>query len=151
MTKAKSVDGEAFALLTEKASLSSDVKLNLVPIESDRITSDYTAPYSGNNIDGVILDENGDASSYIMQETHPGNTCNLSSQSYRTVPRSNMLHWFRQDRPEQHRGISELTPALPLFEQIRQYTQATIQAAETSASYAGIIDRPADVYRRKRR
>ena len=50
-----------------------------------------------------------------------------------------MTHWFRADRPEQHRGVSEISSALPLFAQLRRYTLATVAAAETAADIASII------------
>jgi len=56
-----------------------------------------------------------------------------------------MIHVFRQDRPGQHRGIPEITPALPLFAQLRRFTLAVLGAAEAAADFAGIIytDAPA--------
>jgi capsid protein len=57
-----------------------------------------------------------------------------------------MLHLFRVDRPGQVRGIPEITPALPLFAQLRRFTLAVISAAETAADFAGILytDSPAN-------
>jgi capsid protein len=56
-----------------------------------------------------------------------------------------MIHIFRADRPELHRGIPEITPALPLFAQLRRYTLAVLAAAEAAADFAGILytDAPA--------
>lgn len=58
---------------------------------------------------------------------------------------SAVIHWFRTDRPGQHLGIPELTPALPLFAQLRRYTLAVIGAAETAADFAAVLftDSPA--------
>jgi len=50
-----------------------------------------------------------------------------------------MIHIFRQERPGQHRGVPEITPALPLFAQLRRYTLAVLSAAETAADLAGIL------------
>jgi len=57
-----------------------------------------------------------------------------------------MIHLFRQDRPGQHRGIPEITPALPLFAQLRRFTLAVLAAAEAAADFAGILytDAPAN-------
>jgi capsid protein len=56
-----------------------------------------------------------------------------------------MVHIFRADRPGQHRGIPEITPALPLFAQLRRFTLAVLSAAEAAADFAGILytDAPA--------
>ena len=45
------------------------------------------------------------------------------------VPAGSMIHYLRTDRSEQSRGIPEITPALPLFAQLRRYTLAVIAAA----------------------
>jgi capsid protein len=57
-----------------------------------------------------------------------------------------MIHYFRVDRPGQARGIPEITPALPLFAQLRRYTLAVIAAAETAADFAAVLytDAPAN-------
>jgi capsid protein len=57
-----------------------------------------------------------------------------------------MIHYFRTDRPGQNRGIPEITPALPLFAQLRRYTLAVLAAAETAADFAAVLytDAPAN-------
>ena len=70
----------------------------------------------------------------------------LDNDDHRTVPASHVIHVFRQDRPGQHRGIPEITPALPLFAQLRRFTLAVLGAAEAAADFAGILytDAPAN-------
>ena len=65
---------------------------------------------------------------------------------YDRVPAGAMVHYFRTDRPGQTRGIPEITPALPLFAQLRRYTLAVIAAAETAADFAAVLytDAPAN-------
>ena len=55
------------------------------------------------------------------------------------IPASYMVHVFRQERPGQHRGIPEITPALPLFAQLRRFILAVLSAAEAAADYAGVV------------
>ncbi|HQA00760.1 MAG TPA: phage portal protein, partial [Phycisphaerae bacterium] len=61
-------------------------------------------------------------------------------------PAEAVIHWFRADRPGQHRGVPEITPALPLFAQLRRYTLAVLGAAETAADFAAVLftDAPAN-------
>ena len=47
-----------------------------------------------------------------------------------------MIHWFDADRAEQQRGIPAITPALPLFAQLRRYTLAVLASAETAADFS---------------
>ena len=57
-----------------------------------------------------------------------------------------MIHYFRQDRAGQARGIPDITPALPLFAHLRRYTLAVITAAEIAALPGGVLytDAPAN-------
>src|SRR5262249_6749474 len=54
-------------------------------------------------------------------------------------PASQVIHWFRLDRPGQLRGIPELQAALPLFAVLRRWTLATLSAAETAALFAALL------------
>jgi capsid protein len=51
-----------------------------------------------------------------------------------------MIHAFRVDRPGQHRGVPEITSALPLFALLRRFTLAVASTAELSAEHAGVIE-----------
>lgn len=57
-----------------------------------------------------------------------------------------LIHYYRVERPGQSRGIPEITPAIPLFAQLRRYTLAVIAAAETAADFAAVLytDAPAN-------
>ena len=80
-------------------------------------------------------------------ESHlpPDNLADLGLQ-YDRIPASAMIHLFRADRPGQRRGVPEITPALPLFAMLRDYSLATLDAAKAAANFAGILytDAPAN-------
>lgn len=59
----------------------------------------------------------------------------MSSYGYTAVDAKFMLHWFREDRPGQIRGVPELTAALGLFAQLRRYTLAVLSASEIAAEF----------------
>ena len=149
MRMAKSTDGEAFSVLSFNPNIDSPVALDLQLVEADRITSPSTVMLpTRNDVDGVILDSFGNPQFYSILRQHPGGLGNYSTwmSQYDEVPASSVIHWFRADRPEQHRGIPEITPALPLFAQLRRYTLAVIAAAETAADFAAVLytDSPAN-------
>jgi len=135
-------DGEAFLLLSNNPKLHHPVKLDLVLIEADRVTTPLFAPEKGAKaVDGIVFDQNGNPVEYHVLKQHPGDTGWLGSGlEYDPVPASRVIHLFRKDRPEQHRGIPEITPALPLFSQLRRFTLATLDAAETAANFSGVIE-----------
>lgn len=138
MRYAKTVDGEAFALIVADPKLST-VKFNLVPIDAERVTAGFTASGTLAGTDGIELDAVGRPTYYRV--LRDGDLTGTPAR----VAAANVIHWYRRDRPEQHRGIPELTASLPLFAQLRRYTLAVIASAETAADYAAVIytDSPA--------
>jgi len=146
MRMAKSTDGETFAILTANPMIDSPVKLDVQLVEADRIASPLMALLPvANDIDGITLDAWGNPQTYTILRQHPGDLTAWKTQ-YDLVPADAVVHWFRSDRPGQHRGIPEITPALPLFAQLRRYTLAVIAAAETAADFAAVLftDAPAN-------
>lgn len=144
MRMAKSTDGETFAVLTANPLVDSPIMLDVGLIEADRVASPAGGFAGGESIDGITLDAWGNPQSYSILRRHPGD---LSAwlNDYDLVDASAVIHWFRTDRPGQHRGIPEITPALPLFAQLRRYTLAVLAAAETAADFAAVLftDAPA--------
>jgi capsid protein len=96
-------------------------------------------------VDGIEFDAFGNPVSYRVLKAHPGGTDSFNTE-FLTVRAEDMIHVFRQDRPEQHRGIPEITAALPLFAHLRRFTLAVVSAAEAAADFAGILytDAPAN-------
>ena len=146
MRMAKSTDGETFAVLTANPMIDSPVMLDLQLVEADRVASPVMSLLPvANDIDGVVLDAYGNPQTYTILRQHPGDL-SAWGVTYDQVPSDSVIHWFRSDRPGQHRGIPEITPALPLFAQLRRYTLAVIAAAETAADFAAVLytDAPAN-------
>jgi len=140
---AKIADGEAFAAILRNPKLKHPVAIDIRPIEADRITTPY--PAVTNEVDGIEYDQFGNPVLYHVSSEHPGD----SSAWYGTftnVSSEYMIHWYRPDRPGQSRGLPEITPALPLFAQLRRYTLAVLAAAETAADFAAVLytDAPAN-------
>jgi len=147
MRLARAESGEAFALLVNNpaiASWGSPVSLDLKLIEADQICTPLLRRGRGDEIDGIVLDQWGNPSAYRVLKRHPGDSGLLRApiddlSAYDTFAASAVVHYFRADRPGQLRGIPDITPALPLFAQLRRYTLATIAAAETAANFAAVI------------
>jgi lambda family phage portal protein len=146
MRMAKAEDGEAFALLTTNPSLPTPIKLDLAPLEADQVTTPFFRSMNGRAVDGIVFDASGNPVEYHVLKKHPGDGDFLPPEAFDRVPAAAMIHYFRADRPGQARGIPEITPALPLFAQLRRYTLAVIAAAEAAADMALVIytDAPAN-------
>lgn len=135
MQVAKRQDGEAFAILKTNEFLSHSVKLDLSLIEADMVTAPVGAlEITATSCDGIDFDGFGNPKTYHVLSKHPGTAGGAPTDI--AIPASQVLHWFRCDRPGQFRGIPELTSSLALFAQLRRYTLATIAAAETVANFA---------------
>jgi lambda family phage portal protein len=145
MRVAMAEDGEAFALLTSNPALASPVQLDLTLIEADQVATPTTVPLPRHAVDGIVFDAVANPVEYHVLKEHPGSPFGAWRLDYDRVPAASMIHLFRPDRPGQRRGVPEITPAIPLFSQLRRYTLAVIAAAETAADYAGIVytDAPA--------
>ncbi len=145
MRMAKATDGEAFAVLVRNPNLPYPVKLDLRLIEADRITSPEPVRDADRLVDGIEFDIYGNPQQYYLLKHHPGDG-SYQPNEFEKVPVEAMIHWYRMDRPGQHRGIPETTPALPLFAQLRRYTLAVLAAAETAADFAAVLytDAPAN-------
>jgi len=142
MRMAKATDGEAFAMLITNEGVADPVKLDIALVEAERVaTPNFGLGVGGDErraVDGIVFDDAGNPVEYHVLKRHPG----ARDWSYKDedacdkVPASAMLHWYRQDRPGQRRGIPDITPALPLFALLRRWMLATVTAAETAANIA---------------
>jgi lambda family phage portal protein len=148
MRMAKTTDGEVFAVLTANFMIDSPIKLDVRLIEADCVASSTVAmlPVAG-DVDGIRFDPWGNPASYNILRYHPGDLGFFSRRNdYDILDAADVIHYFRSDRPGQHRGVPEITPAIPLFAQLRRYTLAVIAAAETAADFASVLytDSPAN-------
>ena len=145
MRQARVQDGEAFAILATNPKVDHPVQLDLRPVEADQIASPFGPIADPEEIDGIRLDRHGNPVSYRVLKHHPGDSGWHRTDDATVIPARAMIHIFRVDRPGQHRGIPEITPALPLFAQLRRFTLAVLSAAEAAADFAGILytDAPA--------
>jgi len=139
MRVAKLQDGEAVAVFRNNPRLEGLVELDLQLIEAEQLSHGHLHnPLDPNEVDGVLVDDNGNVLEYYVLREHPGDGYQYEWDPITVAPQQ-VVHWFRVDRPGQLRGIPEITPALPLFAHLRRFTLATVTAAESAADVAGVI------------
>ena len=144
MRKARRSDGETFACKITNPNLQSPVKLDLRVIEADQVRFVDISLLLSPSVDGIRFDDFGNPVSYHVLRIHPGYWSYATGYvgmpwEYDVGSADLGIHWVRQDRPGQHRGLPEILPALPLYATLRRYTQATLDAAETAADFAIIV------------
>lgn len=131
-------DGEVFIRLTTNPAHRSPVWLDIEVIEGDQVTTPHLVP-DERNVDGITFDEFQNPTTYHILRQHPGDEFAMTTIVPDPVAASQVLHWFRSDRPGQRRGIPEITPALPLYAQLRRFTLSVITAAETASDHAAVL------------
>jgi len=149
MRMARAESGEVFAVLASNPFMDSPVSLDVRLVEADQVATPTLELHRVNAIDGIVFDSFGNPVEYHVLKHHPGDTSASGTFSlgieFDRVPADSVIHYFRPDRPGQSRGVPDITPALPLFAQLRRYTLAVLGAAETAAEFAGVLytDSPA--------
>ena len=137
---AEVMDGEAFIQIGTNPRLATPEKLDLLVFDADRVTSpnELGDTDDDNQADGVFFDAFGRPLRYSVLERHPG--AGGLALSSRMVDARFIIHLFRKDRPEQHRGIPWLTPAFPSIILLRRYTLAMVKKMESSANISGVFE-----------
>ncbi|MFA6102190.1 MAG: phage portal protein [Victivallaceae bacterium] len=132
LTQSADRDGESFLQLftNRKYANNQEVSLSVTGFEAQYlrnfgISSDYN---EFNNIDGVILDDDGNPVMYCVQTNY--------YKPAIEIPAAQIVHWLKPDRPGQHRGIPETTAGLNLSAYRRDYTLSVMQAARNAADQA---------------
>lgn len=154
MRMARCQDGETFGVFTTNPRLPGRIKLDVKLVEADRIASsnffnsiavlpDELGDFpekAPDPIDGIVYDDDGNPVEYHVLKNYPGDVTFVPEpDGVDRIPADQVIHSYRMDRPGQRRGVPEITPALPLYAQLRRYTLAVIAAAETAADIAGVI------------
>jgi lambda family phage portal protein len=136
---AKIIDGETFLLKGTNRRSKNAVQLDVRIIEADQVATPNYMDGMPNAIDGILFDEWGQPTTYHLLKGHPGDNWPHLAWSKDDIDPDDIIHLYRMERPGQFRGIPEMTPALPLFAQLRRFTLAVILAAETAADLTAIM------------
>ncbi|WP_437205864.1 phage portal protein [Planctomicrobium sp. SH664] len=149
--EAESVDGEAVGLIHMNPEIVPlqhplvAVATDVAPIECDRLASPTQEDGNRRNyIDGVHLHPGTRVPvAYDLLKAHPGTEyIDVLSEIFEadTFPASEVLHAFRQRRPEQHRGNCRYVSALPIAGYLRKYLEADVNRQALRAAYAFMLE-----------
>lgn len=140
MRQSYCVDGESFGVFITNPALTHSVKLDVKLVEADQISTPDPRFLLDQEVDGIELDpRTKEPRYYHVLKSHPGDMLVQRVLEYDRVPASQVIHLANRDRPGVQRGVPEITPALPLFAQLRRYTLAVLEAAEAAANVAGVL------------
>ena len=138
MAHAKTQDGESFGIVATNPKLRTRVKLDIILVETDQVTTPQLAANDTNYIDGIKFDDFHNPLYYDVLPQHPGGQWGGYQQPNK-INAQYMLHWFRARRPGQHRGIPELAASLNCGAASRRWREAILVAAESAADFAVLL------------
>jgi capsid protein len=131
-------DGECFAQLIGNPAIKGEIKLDINLMEGDYVTQlrPYWSPWT---VDGITFDPQWNPIEYHIVTQRPNDLLPIVWPQQSKIAARFILHYFRQERPGQVRGMPEMASALELFAILRRYTLATVSAAEVASSFAAFI------------
>jgi lambda family phage portal protein len=130
------IDGEI--LIRRHVGAANEFAFALQLIDPDLLdeTFDRAPDANGDEIRmGVEINQDGKPLAYHLFRAHPSELARrgLSRERVR-VPASEIIHFFRQSRPGQTRGVSELAPILTTVKMMDGYNEAELVAMRFVAS-----------------
>ena len=131
-------DGEAFIRFVKNDRVTGNVDIEL--IDAGRVTSETVgASIDENILDGIRYDDYGRVVYYTVSKASVNPLYSNIPMEFEQVPAEDMLHLFIPDLPGQHRGLPLLQSSLQTLGALRRYNAAVIEAAETAATHALMI------------
>jgi capsid protein len=150
--RAAIIDGEGCGLFVTNRRLS-PVMLDVMLFEADQLADPQQDFFNNklDQVDGVKLDRWGDPLRYYILDEHPGSNASMGTvfgpNRGRWRRAKDVIHYYREDRPGQRRGIPEIAPGLPLLAQLREYTLSVMGSARSAAHLGGVIESQATATR----
>lgn len=133
--------GESLTLIKSDPNVAYDVSLRLLAVEIERLESPIMAASPSKKLhDGIGFDDFGRPQKYYVMKNHPDGEFSTGLADFDVIPASQAIHLYRVKRPGQSRGIPWFASSLDLFAQLRRFTLATLDAAETAADIAGTLE-----------
>lgn len=116
------------------------LEAEMVPVEMNQ-----TLPNGNRIIAGIEIDKRGQRVAYHMYTQHPGDAALVGATGATVrVPASEVIHYFRQLRPGQMRGIPIAAPALLKIRDWHILDEAVLVKHQVAALMTGFITSPED-------
>lgn len=141
-------NGEAFALLPYKPVAGGSNPIRVQLVEADRVCNKGLTLNSSRQVEGVLKDEDGAPTAYQILRGHPGNVLYADQSRWQWDDYAafnsqtgirNVIHFFRQLRPGQTRGIPELAPVIEPLRTLSRLTRAELAASVITAMFTVFV------------
>ncbi|HMO09369.1 MAG TPA: phage portal protein [Paracoccaceae bacterium] len=134
--------GEALVLrVRPRAGVEAPVQLRV--LEPDYLDTSLVGRASGARgwvHEGIEYADDGRRLAYWLFDRHPGSSAwgpGGASMASRRVPASEVLHVYRQDRPNQQRGVSWFAPIATALADLGDYADAELVRHKIAATFVG--------------
>lgn len=131
-----------------KASDGYAIPMQIQVLEADHLDDTKTGPLPNGNycILGKEFDTLGTCVAYWIFPEHPGEMTGWRSSSFvsKRVPASEVIHYYKRDRPSAVRGVSELAVSLMRYRDLADWHDAELVRKKMEACIMAIIssDKP---------
>ena len=117
------------------------VPMQIQVLESDHLDESKTGPLANGNVCilGKEFDRLGRCIAYWLFPQHPGEIAGHLHMNSLRVPASEIIHYYRRDRPSAVRGISELAVSLMRYRDLADYQDAELIRKKMEACVVAII------------
>lgn len=149
----KAIDGETFIVLAANPGLGNPIILQPTLRPAENVASlmptatirEYHETGEPLEVDGIRYDRNGNPLTYRFWPLPPECPSGMSRAAASTeIQAQFVVHYANRPRVGQHRGVSEMSPALHVFNDMRRYSTAVVLAAEIAARVSFIITNQLD-------
>jgi lambda family phage portal protein len=139
--------GDTFCVTPRLARNGGPARLALQLIEADRVTNPAMGADSETLIGGMEINpDTGEVIACHIARKHPGDPLRGAGNTWTRVlmrgdstGRRNVLHLFKQLRPDQLRGIPMIAPILEPLKQLSRWTDAELNAAVVTSMFSVFI------------
>jgi lambda family phage portal protein len=150
MYRGMNIDGDSIIIFRKVSkSLNRPYQIGVQVIEADQLSNPDNAQDTITLAGGVEMDDFGRPVRYHFSKVHPGAVAggltqdwvNVDAVSKRTgLP--NVVHFFRQKRPGQSRGVPDLHAVIEPLRQLSNYSEAELSRTVVNSLVALIIETP---------
>ena len=110
-------------------------------LEADFLDTTKTISIQNGNrvIQGIEFDTNGKLLGYHLYETHPGSIDSKLSVNSNFIPKEEIKHIFRKDRPGQVRGVPWLSPVMVKIKDLGDFEDAQLVKQRIAACFTAFV------------
>lgn len=137
--------GDVFIVRRRRQDIRDTYRLKLQLVEADRVSNENFRANTAALVDGVEMDSDGRPIAYHISTRNPDDTTGLKREWRRFEAGSTVtgqpliLHLYKQQRPDQARGIPYLSPVIEAIKQLGDYGEAEVRAAVISAMFTVFV------------